>query len=102
MRNIDKLNQLLRNYNSAMLDMRPVEKKLLEKQSMSLDYSREKGPLNHNWFSLSIPEYIKECTKAIETFRETKLKVLSNAGSIEKLVKQIETAVLIKPIDFAN
>jgi len=30
MKNIDKLKQLLRSYNQAMLKMRPVEKKLLE------------------------------------------------------------------------
>ena len=66
MKNIDKLNQLLRSYNAAMLEMRPVEKKLLEKQILSLNYSMDKGLHNHNWFSLSIPEYIRECTKAID------------------------------------
>ena len=43
MRNIYKLNQLLRAYDSAMLEMRPVEKKLLEKQISTLNYSMEKG-----------------------------------------------------------
>jgi dynein heavy chain len=82
--------------------MRPVEKKLLEKQISSLNYSMDKGTLNHNWFSLSIPEYIRECNKAIESFKEIKGRVLSNAQNIEKLVKNIEEAVLIRPIDFAN
>jgi dynein heavy chain len=101
-KNIDKLNQLLRSYNAAMLEMRPVEKKLLEKQISSLNYSMDKGTLNHNWFSLSIPEYIRECTKAIDTFKEIKARVLSSAQSIEKLVKSIENAVIIRPIDFSS
>lgn len=102
MKNVDKLNQLLRSYNSAMLDMRPVEKKLLEKQISALNYCMDKGTLNHNWFSLSIPEFIKECSKEIDKFKTIKGKVLEDAKNIEKQVKSIENAVLIRPIDFAN
>ena len=60
-RHINKLNQLLRAYNTALLELRPVEKKLLTKQINKLNRSMEKGIENHNWFSLSIGEYIKEC-----------------------------------------
>ena len=76
MRYVDKLNQLLRSYNSALNHLKPVEKKLLEKQIMKLNKWMDKGALNHNWFSLSIAEYIKECQKAIDEFKETKSKVL--------------------------
>jgi hypothetical protein len=43
MRHIDKLNQLLRGYNSALLNLRPVEKKLLEQQIKKLDGLMDKG-----------------------------------------------------------
>ena len=76
MRHIDKLNQLLRGYNSALLNLRPVEKKLLEQQIKKLDSLMDKGEQNHNWFSLSIPEYIKDCLKGIDEFKETKGRVL--------------------------
>jgi hypothetical protein len=36
----------------------------------------DKGEQNHNWFSLSIPEYIKDCLKGIDEFKETKGRVL--------------------------
>lgn len=36
----------------------------------------DKGVNNHNWFSLSINEYIKECTQAIDSFIEIKQRVI--------------------------
>ena len=60
-RYVDKLNQLLRGYNSALSNLKEVEKKLLEKQITKLNKWMDKGHNNHNWFSLSINEYIKEC-----------------------------------------
>ena len=100
MRHVDKLNQLLRSYNQAMSNLKPVEKKLLEKQIMKLNRWMDKGVENHNWFSLSISEYIKECQKAIDEFKETKNRILQNAQNIEKKVLNIENAVLIREIDF--
>ena len=62
----------------------------------------DKGELNHNWFSLSIPEFIRECQDGIESFKETKGRVLQHANNIEKKVQNIENAVLVKTINFAN
>jgi hypothetical protein len=42
----------------------------------------KKGVENHNWFSLSIPEYIRECSSAIEKFREVKIRVVGHALNI--------------------
>ena len=61
-----------------------------------------KGLENHNWFSLSISEYIKECRKGIDEFKETKGRVLQHSRNIEKQVKNIENAILIRPIQFKN
>jgi hypothetical protein len=76
MRYVDKLNQLLRNYNSALNGLKEVEKKLLQKKIQKLDKQMDKGVNNHNWFSLSINEYIKECTLAIVSFIEIKERVI--------------------------
>jgi len=76
MRHIDKLNQLLRAYNSALGDLRTGERNLLSKQISTLNRKMSKGLENHNWFSLSIGEYIKECQLAIESFKEVKGRVL--------------------------
>lgn len=59
-----------------------------------------KGADNHNWFSLSISEYIRECQKAIDEFKETKSRVLQHAQNIEKKVLTIENAVIVREIEF--
>ena len=100
MRHIDKLNQLLRAYNSALGDLRTGERNLLSKQISTLNRKMSKGLENHNWFSLSIGEFIKECQLAIESFKEVKGRVLQHARNIEKQVHTIENAVIIAPIDF--
>lgn len=100
MRHVDKLNQLLRGYNTALSNLKPVEKKLLDKKISTLNRWMDKGSENHNWFSLSISEYIRDCQKAIEDFREIKQRVLSHAANIEKKVLNIEVAVLVREIDF--
>lgn len=60
----------------------------------------DKGAENHNWFSLSISEYIRDCQKAIDEFKEIKSRVLQHAQNIEKKVINIETAVIVREIDF--
>jgi chemotaxis protein CheY-P-specific phosphatase CheC len=100
MKYIDKLNQLLRGYNSALSYLKPVEKKLLEKQIDKLNKWMDKGAANHNWFSLSINEYIKECQQAIDSFIEIKNRVIQKAGNIEEKVLNIENCQIINQIDF--
>lgn len=102
MMHIDGLNKLLRSYNSALGDLRAVEKKLLFKDITKLQGKMNKGLENHNWFSLSISEYIEECNKEIEQFKDTKSRVLQQASNIEKQVQTIENACIIRPIDFED
>ena len=102
MMHIDGLNKLLRSYNSALSDLRNIEKKLLFKDINKLNNKMEKGLENHNWFSLSISEYIEECNKEIEQFKDTKSRVLTQASNIEKQVQTIESAIIIRPIDFED
>lgn len=59
----------------------------------------DKGVNNHNWFSLSINAFIRECWSQIEKFNEMKTKVLQTAQSIEKMLK-IEDTCLIREIDW--
>jgi dynein heavy chain len=79
MRHVDRLKQLLRSYKAALSNLKPVEKKLMHTEIHKLNRHMDKGYKNHNWFSLSIDEYIKECQTAIDTFKETKLIVLQHA-----------------------
>jgi hypothetical protein len=100
MRHVDKLNQLLRSYNSALSNLKPVERTLMHAHIAKLQKHMDKGQKTHNWFSLSIDEYIKECQGAIDTFKETKNVVLQHAQNIEKKVVNIENAQIIRQIDF--
>jgi len=36
----------------------------------------KKGCENHNWFSLSIDEFIRECNEGIDHFKEIKSRVI--------------------------
>lgn len=102
MRNIDKLYLLLRGYDSALMNLKPVERSLLQKNIIYLNELMDKGTQNHNWFSLSIPEFIRECQEGIAAFEETKSRVMQHSKNIKKKVQNIEDAVLIKTINFEN
>mmetsp|Transcript_39362 Transcript_39362/g.37825 ORF Transcript_39362/g.37825 Transcript_39362/m.37825 type:complete len:185 (+) Transcript_39362:514-1068(+) len=67
---------------------------------MKLNRWMDKGAENHNWFSLSISEYIKDCQAAISGFKAIKDSVLQHASNIEKKVLNIENAVCVKEIEF--
>lgn len=97
-RNIDKLNQLLRSYDSVLVDLKPIEQSLLQNQIGTLNGIMRKGVENHNWFSLSITEYINECNRAIEQFKQIKTRVVGHAINLQKKIENIESAVLIRPI----
>jgi dynein heavy chain len=58
----------------------------------------DKGFNNHNWFSLSINEYIKECTQAIDSFTEIKQRVIQKAQNIEEKVLNIENSQIIRDL----
>jgi len=100
MRYIDKLQQLLRSYNNALSNLMPVERKLMQNEIKKLKRFMDKGSENHNWFSLSIDQYIQECKVAIDSFNETKGIVVEYSKHIDMSVSNIEGAEIIRKIDF--
>ena len=98
-RHTDQLNQLIRNYDAVLDDLLPIEVSLLQRDIDTLNSKMRKGAENHNWFSLSIPEYIEECSKAINKFEQTKGSVISQAKNLQKKVVKIEQSILIRPLD---
>ena len=60
-----------------------------------------KGRDIHNWFSLSIKEFIVECNRSIDEFKVVKNNVLQSAQNIEKKVLNIQNAIILREIDFA-
>ena len=100
MRHQDKLQQLLRAYDGALDGLKPVECRLLKNEILKLNRFMDKGAENHNWFSLSIDQYIQECKGAIDTFNEKKNTVVEYAKHIDMNVVNLECAQIIKQLDF--
>ena len=100
MRYIDKLQQLLRSYNNALSNLMTVERRLMANEIKKLKRFMDKGVENHNWFSLSIDQYIQECKVAIDSFNETKGIVVEYSKHIDMSVANIEGAEIIRKIDF--
>lgn len=92
----------MRSYDSVLDDLKPIETNLLSRELMSLQDTMKKGVENHNWFSLSIPEYIKECSSAIEKFREVKIRVVGHALNIQKKIEKIESAEILRQISMGT
>jgi len=80
--------------------LKPVECRLLKNEILKLNRFMDKGAENHNWFSLSIDQYIQECKGAIDTFNEKKNTVVEYAKHIDMNVVNLECAQIIKQLDF--
>lgn len=91
---------MLRSYNKALSNLMPVERKLMQNEIKKLKRFMDKGAANHNWFSLSIDQYIQECKVAIDSFNETKGIVVEYSKHIDMSVANIEGAEIVRKIDF--
>jgi dynein heavy chain len=59
---------------------------------MKLNRTLEPGHESLNLASLGIPDFIDNCLRAINEFRDIKKKVRKSTGMIEDIVKSIEEA----------
>lgn len=62
----------------------------------------EPGHESLNLSSLGIPDFIDNCVRAINEFRDVKKKVGKSAGMIEDIVKSIEDSVILREYDFES
>ena len=83
---------MLREYDEAVHTLQPIEKELLKEKIMKLNRVLEPGHESLNLASLGIPDFIDNCLKAINEFRDIKKKVRKSTGMIEDIVKSIEEA----------
>lgn len=101
-RYIDRMHIMLREYNEAVHSLSEIEKKLLEDQIRKLNRALEPGHESLNLSSLGIPDFIDNCVRAINEFRDVKKKVGKSAGMIEDIVKSIEDSVILREYDFES
>jgi dynein heavy chain len=69
-----------------------IEKKLLDEPIAKLNLALYPGHDSLNLSSLGIPDFIDNCMKAINEFRDIKKKVGKSAGMIEDIVRSVEDA----------
>lgn len=83
---------MLREYEEAVHSLQPIEKELLKEKIIKLNRTLEPGHESLNLASLGIPDFIDNCLRAINEFRDIKKKVRKSTGMIEDIVKSIEEA----------
>jgi len=66
---------MLDEYNEAVHSLTDVDRKLLENHIKKLNEKLEPGHFSLNLSSLGIPDFIDNCMKAINQFRDIKKKV---------------------------
>jgi len=93
---------MLREYNESVHSLTEIEKKLLEDPIRRLNRALEPGHESLNLSSLGIPDFIENCMRSINEFRDLKKKVAKSAGMIEDIVKSIEDAVILREYDFES
>lgn len=91
---------MLREYNESVHSLTEIEKKLLEDQIRKLNRALEPGHESLNLSSLGIPDFIENCMRAINEFRDVKKKVAKSAGMIEDIVRSIEESIILREYDF--
>jgi dynein heavy chain len=99
-RYIDRMHIMLREYNESVHSLTEIEKKLLEDPIRRLNRALEPGHESLNLSSLGIPDFIENCMRSINEFRDLKKKVAKSAGMIEDIVKSIEDSVILREYDF--
>jgi len=72
---IDRLYLMLDEYNEAVHGLSDIDKKLLQKQINDLNAVLEPGHESLNLSSLGVPDFIDNCMKAINHFRDVVKKV---------------------------
>jgi dynein heavy chain len=94
----ESLNAMLHDYHGVRAEVREHERVLLEDHLSQLYQAIKPGFSPLNWNSLSIDEFVHDCTKAINTFKATLKQVQSKAEQMENDVNKIARAALVKPM----
>ena len=99
---VDKLKQMLNEYDDAVGSMSIVERKLLQEDIEKLNQNIDPGVNSYNWTSLAINEFIANCTKAINSFRDRKNQVMHDVTLVEEKIEKIESTIIVKPFDWSR
>lgn len=99
---VDRLHFMLKEYDDAINTLSDIDRKLLEERIREVNRQLEPGCDSYNLCSLGIPDFIDECIKRINEFRDVKKNVNKNASMIEDIIHSIEDAQILKEFDFES
>ena len=99
-RTIDKIEKMLREYNTTINGLKDVEKNLLSINLKTLKEKLEPGVSSYYLNSLGINDFIENCKSEIKQFNDKRNKVEEKTRNIEDIIHTIEDAKIIKEYDF--
>jgi dynein heavy chain len=97
---IRSLNFKLREYDTVLGSLKPIEKQLLKQHIDQLNATIKTGFYPLNWTSQRIPDYIRDLDTALVRFSVVCGQVQKNAAMIEDIVNKISATQLLKLEDF--
>ncbi|TPP46731.1 Dynein heavy chain and region D6 of dynein motor family protein [Leishmania donovani] len=93
---VDALNAMLVSFNYELGALAGPERAILAAEVHELKQALEPGLLDINWTSLSIPDFVSNCEKAITKFRNVSREVRKSADSLQtQVVNKIASTRLI-------
>ncbi|CBZ30501.1 putative dynein heavy chain [Leishmania mexicana MHOM/GT/2001/U1103] len=93
---VDALNGMLVSFNYELGALAGPERAILAAEVHELKQALEPGFLDINWTSLSIPDFVSNCEKAITKFRNVSREVRKSAESLQtQVVNKIASTRLI-------
>lgn len=73
----------MQHYQSVINMMTPIEAKLLGARVKKLQHVLDPGFLHLNWNALGIPDFVTNCTKAINAFKALISQVCTTSSFLE-------------------
>jgi dynein heavy chain len=101
-RTIDKIEKMLREYNSTVNGLKDIERNLLKNNLDKLRKKLEPGVTSYYLNSLGINDFIESCKSEIKQFNDKRNKVDEKTRNIEDIIRTIEEARIIKDYNFAK
>ncbi|KAK7195889.1 dynein heavy chain [Novymonas esmeraldas] len=93
---VDALNAMLVSFNYELGALAGPERAILAAEVQELKQALEPGFRDINWTSLSIPDFVHSCEKAITKFRNVSREVRKSADSLQtQVVNKIASTRLI-------
>lgn len=99
-RTIDKIEKMLREYNTTVNGLKDVERNLLKNNLDKLRKKLEPGVTSYYLNSLGINDFIESCKSEIKQFNDRRNKVEEKTRNIEDIIRTIEEARIIKDYNF--